>query len=417
MRNRKRVVVTGMGVISPVGLTIEEFWKNLLNGKSGVGYITKFDTTNFATKFAAEVKNFDPVNYIDRKLAQRMDIFTQFAMAATEMAIQDAGLNSDSKIDKERVAVVYASGIGGMWTYHTQHELFFKTGSPRHISPFTVPMMIIDIAAGYISIRYGYKGPNYATVSACASSANAITDAVMLIERGLADVVITGGTESAICPMGIGSFNAMRALSTRNDAPEKASRPFDADRDGFVMGEGAGTLILESLEHALNRGAKIYAEVAGFGLTADAYHITAPAPNGEGAARSMSMALKDAGLLPEDIDYINAHGTSTKENDKNETQAIKTVFGEHAYKLAVNSTKSMIGHLLGAAGAVEAIATILSITTGKIHPTINYENPDPECDLFYVPNKAIDREVKAAISNSFGFGGHNVSIVFKKFEE
>jgi 3-oxoacyl-[acyl-carrier-protein] synthase II len=417
MRNRKRVVVTGMGVISPVGLTIEEFWKNLLDGKSGVGYITKFDTTNFATKFAAEVKNFDPVNYIDRKLAQRMDIFTQFAMAATEMAIQDAGLNSDSKIDKERVAVVYASGIGGMWTYHTQHELFFKTGSPRHISPFTVPMMIIDIAAGYISIRYGYKGPNYATVSACASSANAITDAVMLIERGLADVVITGGTESAICPMGIGSFNAMRALSTRNDAPEKASRPFDADRDGFVMGEGAGTLILESLEHALNRGAKIYAEVAGFGLTADAYHITAPAPNGEGAARSMSMALKDAGLLPEDIDYINAHGTSTKENDKNETQAIKTVFGEHAYKLAVNSTKSMIGHLLGAAGAVEAIATILSITTGKIHPTINYENPDPECDLFYVPNKAIDREVKAAISNSFGFGGHNVSIVFKKFEE
>jgi 3-oxoacyl-[acyl-carrier-protein] synthase II len=406
-----------MGVISPVGLTIEEFWKNLLDGKSGVGYITKFDTTNFATKFAAEVKNFDPVNYIDRKLAQRMDIFTQFAMAATEMAIQDAGLNSDSKIDKERVAVVYASGIGGMWTYHTQHELFFKTGSPRHISPFTVPMMIIDIAAGYISIRYGYKGPNYATVSACASSANAITDAVMLIERGLADVVITGGTESAICPMGIGSFNAMRALSTRNDAPEKASRPFDADRDGFVMGEGAGTLILESLEHALNRGAKIYAEVAGFGLTADAYHITAPAPNGEGAARSMSMALKDAGLLPEDIDYINAHGTSTKENDKNETQAIKTVFGEHAYKLAVNSTKSMIGHLLGAAGAVEAIATILSITTGKIHPTINYENPDPECDLFYVPNKAIDREVKAAISNSFGFGGHNVSIVFKKFEE
>jgi 3-oxoacyl-[acyl-carrier-protein] synthase II len=406
-----------MGVVSPVGLTIEEFWKNLLDGKSGVGYITKFDTTNFATKFAAEVKNFDPVNYMDRKLAQRMDIFTQFAMAATEMAIQDAGLNSDSKIDKERVAVVYTSGIGGMWTYHTQHELFFKTGSPRHISPFTVPMMIIDIAAGYISIRYGYKGPNYATVSACASSANAITDAVMLIERGLADVVITGGTESAICPMGIGSFNAMRALSTRNDAPEKASRPFDADRDGFVMGEGAGTLILESLEHALNRGAKIYAEVAGFGLTADAYHITAPAPNGEGAARSMSMALKDAGLLPEDIDYINAHGTSTKENDKNETQAIKTVFGEHAYKLAVNSTKSMIGHLLGAAGAVEAIATILSITTGKIHPTINYENPDPECDLFYVPNKAIDREVKAAISNSFGFGGHNVSIVFKKFEE
>jgi 3-oxoacyl-[acyl-carrier-protein] synthase II len=406
-----------MGVISPVGLTIEEFWKNLLDGKSGVGYITKFDTTNFATKFAAEVKNFDPVNYMDRKLAQRMDIFTQFAMAATEMAIQDAGLNSDSKIDKERVAVVYTSGIGGMWTYHTQHELFFKTGSPRHISPFTVPMMIIDIAAGYISIRFGYKGPNYATVSACASSANAITDAVMLIERGLADVVITGGTESAICPMAIGSFNAMRALSTRNDAPEKASRPFDADRDGFVMGEGAGTLILESLEHALNRGAKIYAEVAGFGLTADAYHITAPAPNGEGAARSMSMALKDAGLLPEDIDYINAHGTSTKENDKNETQAIKTVFGEHAYKLAVNSTKSMIGHLLGAAGAVEAIATILSITTGKIHPTINYENPDPECDLFYVPNKAIDREVKAAISNSFGFGGHNVSIVFKKFEE
>lgn len=409
--------MTGMGVISPVGLTIEEFWKSLLEGKSGVDYITKFDTTNFATKFAAEVKNFDPMNYMDKKLAQRMDIFTQLAMAATEMAIQDAGLNSDSKIDKERVAVVYASGIGGMWTYHTQHELFFKTGTPRHISPFTVTMMIVDIVPGYISIRYGFKGPNYCTVSACASSANAIADAVMLIERGLADVVVTGGSESAICPMGIGSFNAMRALSTRNDEPQKASRPFDAQRDGFVMGEGAGTLILESLEHALNRGAKIYAEVAGFGLTADAYHITAPAPYGEGAARSMSLALKDAGLLPEDIDYINAHGTSTKENDKNETQAIKTVFGDHAYKLAINSTKSMIGHLLGAAGAVEAIATILSINTGKIHPTINYEYPDPECDLFYVPNQAIEREVKAAISNSFGFGGHNVSIVFKKFEE
>ncbi|MCS7229140.1 MAG: beta-ketoacyl-ACP synthase II [Candidatus Kryptonium sp.] len=417
MSNRKRVVVTGMGVISPVGLTIEEYWKSLLEGKSGVDYITRFDTTNFATKFAAEVKNFDPTNYMDKKLAQRMDIFTQFAMAATEMAIQDAGLNSDSKLDKERVAVVYSSGIGGMWTYHTQHELFFKTGTPRHISPFTVTMMIVDIAAGYISIRYGYKGPNYATISACASSANAITDAVMLIERGLADVVITGGSEAAICPMGIGSFNAMRALSTRNEEPQKASRPFDAQRDGFVMGEGAGTLVLESLEHALNRGAKIYAEVAGFGLTADAYHITAPAPNGEGAARSMALAIKDAGLVPEDIDYINAHGTSTKENDRNETQAIKTVFGDHAYKLAVNSTKSMIGHLLGAAGVVEAIATILSINTGKIHPTINYEYPDPECDLFYVPNQAIEREVKAAISNSFGFGGHNVSIVFKKFEE
>lgn len=417
MKNRKRVVVTGMGVISPVGLTVDEFWKNLLGGKSGVGYITRFDTTNFATKFAAEVKNFDPINYIDKKLAQRTDIFTQFALAATEMALQDSGLNSNSKIDKERVGVVYSSGIGGMWTYHAQHETLFKTGNPRHISPFTVTMMIIDIVAGYISILHGYKGPNYATVSACASSANAITDAVMLIERGLADVVITGGAESAICPMGIGSFNAMRALSTRNDAPEKASRPFDAQRDGFVMGEGAGTLILESLEHALNRGAKIYAEVAGFGLTADAHHITAPAPCGEGAAKAMAMAIRDASLQPEDIDYINAHGTSTKENDKNETQAIKTVFGDHAYKLAVNSTKSMIGHLLGAAGAVEAIVTILSINTGKIHPTINYEYPDPECDLFYVPNQTIEREVKAAISNSFGFGGHNVSIVFKKFEE
>jgi 3-oxoacyl-[acyl-carrier-protein] synthase II len=418
MRNRKKVVITGIGVVTPIGLTIDEFWKNLLEGKSGVGYITRFEPEGFATRIAAEVKNFDPANYMDRKLAKRMDLFTQFAMASTEMAIQDAGLNtSDGKLDRERVAVIYASGIGGMWTYHTQHELYFKSGTPRHISPFTVPMMIIDIAAGYISIRYGFKGPNYATVSACASSANAIADAVMIIERDMADVVITGGSEAAICPMGIGSFNAMRALSTRNDAPEKASRPFDAERDGFVMGEGAGTLVLESLEHALNRGAKIYAEVAGFGITGDAYHITAPAPCGEGAARAMKIAIEDAELLPEDIDLVNSHGTSTKENDKNETQAIRTVFGAHADKLAVNSTKSMIGHLLGAAGAVESIATILSIVHGKIHPTINYEHPDPECDLFYVPNQAIERDVKAAISNSFGFGGHNVVLVFKRFEE
>ena len=416
MSERKRVVVTGMGVITPIGLNVKDYWNNLLNGVSGVDKITRFDPSNFATKIAAEVKNFDPTDYMDAKLARRMDLFTQFAMAATEMALQDANLNTD-RINKERVAVIYASGIGGMWTYHHQHETYFKSGTPRHISPFTVPMMIIDIAAGYISIRYGFKGPNYATVSACASAGNAIVDAIMVIERGMADVVITGGSEAAICPMGIGSFNAMRALSTRNDEPQKASRPFDAKRDGFVMGEGAGTLVLESLEHALNRGAKIYAEIAGFGMTGDAYHITAPAPCGEGAARAMKIALEDARLKPEDIDYINSHGTSTKENDKNETQAIKTVFGDHAYKLVVNSTKSMIGHLLGAAAAVEAVATILSIIEGKVHPTINYENPDPECDLNYVPNSAIEREVKAAISNSFGFGGHNVTLVFKKFEE
>ena len=342
-----------------------------------------------------------------------MDLFTQYAMAAAEMAFQHSTLNLE-KEDRERIGVIFGSGIGGMWTWHKQMYEMYKSG-PSRISPFFVPMMIADIAAGYISMRYVFKGPNYATTSACATSSHAIADAFMLIQRGDADIMFTGGAEAAITPMGIGGFNAMKAMSTRNDDPLHASRPFDAQRDGFVMGEGAGLLVLEELEHALNRGAKIYAEVGGVGLTADAYHITAPAPGGEGAIRSMRQCVKDAGLNLEDVDYINAHGTSTPFNDKSETEAIRTLFGEHANKLFVSSTKSMVGHLLGAAGAVEAIVTVLTIQQDIITPTINYENPDPECNLNYVPNKAIKHTVNVAISNTFGFGGHNASVLFKKY--
>jgi 3-oxoacyl-[acyl-carrier-protein] synthase II len=332
------------------------------------------------------------------------------------MAMQDSGLDLN-KEDRERIGVIVGSGIGGMWTYHKQQETLWQSNGPHRISPFFIPMMIPDIAPGRISMRYGLKGPNYATTSACATSSHAIGDAVILIQRGDADVMVTGGAEAAISPMGIGGFNAMKALSTRNDAPEKASRPFDKQRDGFVMGEGAGILILEEYTHAVNRGARIYAEIAGIGFTADAHHITEPAPGGEGAVRSMRMALRDAGMHPHEVQYINTHGTSTPIGDKSETAAIKTVFGEHAYKLAVNSTKSMIGHLLGAAGAVEAIATILSVQRNKVHPTINQEEPDPECDLNYIPNTAQDWTVDAAISNTFGFGGHNASLLVKKFRE
>jgi 3-oxoacyl-[acyl-carrier-protein] synthase II len=414
--NFPRVVVTGIGVVTPIGNTVEEFWNAMLEGKSGADYITRFDTTHFETKFACEVKNFDPLLYLNRKEVQRMDLFTQFAIAAATQAIQDSGLNLD-KINKERTGVIFGSGIGGMWTYHYQQQLVYENnGKPDRISPFFIPMMISDIAAGHIAIRWGFKGPNYATTSACATSSHSLADALMLIQRGDADIMVVGGSEAAICPMGVGGFNAMKALSTRNDDPKTASRPFDKDRDGFVMGEGAGVLILETLEHALNRGAKIYTEFAGFGLTDDAFHITQPAPNGEGAYRSMKLALEDAGLQLQDIDYINAHGTSTPYNDKNETEAIKTLFGDYAYKINISSTKSMTGHLLGAAGAVEAIATVLAIERGIIPPTINYFTPDPECDLNYTPNKPVQRKIRAALSNTFGFGGHNATLAFKAFE-
>jgi 3-oxoacyl-[acyl-carrier-protein] synthase II len=414
--NFPRVVVTGIGVVTPIGNTVEEFWNAMLEGKSGADYITRFDTTHFETKFACEVKNFDPLLYLNRKEVQRMDLFTQFAIAAATQALQDSGLNLD-KINKERTGVIFGSGIGGMWTYHYQQQLVYENnGKPDRISPFFIPMMISDIAAGHIAIRWGFKGPNYATTSACATASHSLADALMLIQRGDADIMVVGGSEAAICPMGVGGFNAMKALSTRNDDPKTASRPFDKDRDGFVMGEGAGVLILETLEHALNRGAKIYTEFAGFGLTDDAFHITQPAPNGEGAYRSMKLALEDAGLQPQDIDYINAHGTSTPYNDKNETEAIKTLFGDYAYKINISSTKSMTGHLLGAAGAVEAIATVLAIERGIIPPTINYFTPDPECDLNYTPNKPVQRKIRAALSNTFGFGGHNATLAFKAFE-
>ncbi len=415
-RQLRRVVVTGMGAVTPIGLTVKEFWANALAGKSGIANITYFDTTQYDTKFAGELKGFDPHNYMDRKLAQRVDAFTQYALAASEEAIKDSGLNFET-VNKDRVGVVFGSGIGGFKTFQTQTGTLFETKGPHRISPFFIPMMIPDIAAGRISIKYGLKGPNYATVSACATASHAIGDSLMLIQRGAVDVMLCGGSEAGICEMGIGGFNALKALSTRNDDPQKASRPFEKHRDGFVMGEGGGIMILEELEHAKARGAKIYAELAGMGFTGDAHHITEPAPGGEGAQRSIKMALNDAGLNPTDIDYVNAHGTSTYYNDKYETNAIKTVFGDHAQKLVVNSTKSMIGHLLGAAGVVGAIATVMSIVTDEVHPTINYETPDPECDLNYVPNVAIKKTVNAAICNAFGFGGHNATLAFKKFYE
>jgi len=413
---KKRVVITGMGVISPVGLTLEEHWNSLVEGKSGAGLITYFDTSRFDTKIAHQLKGFDPLNYMDRKTKQRNDPFVHYAIAAAEMAVKDSELNLE-KINKERVGVIVGSGIGGMQTYHTQQEILFKEGGPEHISPLFVPMMISNIAAGIVSIRYGFKGPNWATISACTTSLNCIADAYMTLQLGYSDVMLAGGSEAVLCPMAVGGFNAMKALSTRNDEPTKASRPFDAKRDGFVMGEGAGILVLEELQHALNRGAKIYAELGGIGLTADAYHITAPAPGGEGAVRCMKMAIEEAGLTINDVDYINAHGTSTELNDKNETEAIKNLFGERAYKINISSTKSMVGHLLGASGAVEAITTVQTVMYDTIHPTINYEYPDPNCDLNYTPNVAVKKQVNVAISNNFGFGGHNGTLLIKKYIE
>lgn len=410
---KNRVLVTGMGIISPVGNTIDEFWQAIISGKSGIDYIKSFDTANFETKFAAEIKDLDVNDYLDRKEARRMDKFCQYAVIASQCALDDSGLKLDQE-DKERIGVIVGSGIGGMDTFEKEYRHYFDKG-PRKISPFFIPMMIPDIAPGHISIRFGLKGPNYSTISACASSSNAIGAAFRSIQYGEVDVMITGGSEATVTPMGVGGFNAMKALSTRNHEPQKASRPFDADRDGFVIGEGGGILVLESEAHALNRGAKIYGEIVGVGFTADAYHITAPATDGDGARRAMGTALNDAGLTIEDVDYINAHGTSTPYNDKIETLAIKNLFGERAYKIPISSTKSMIGHLLGASGSLELIATLLTVRENKIHPTINYEFLDTECDLNYTPNKAIDKTVDIAISNSFGFGGHNVCLVVKKY--
>ena len=410
-----RVVVTGMGVVSPLGHTLDDYWNNLLNGKNGISNISLFDTTEFTTKFAGEIKDLDINEYIDRKEARRMDRFTHFAMIAADKAIKDAQIDLDN-VDRDQFGVIAASGIGGMNIFEQECKVLQEKG-PRRVSPFLIPMLIADIAPGYISIKHNLKGCNYATTSACASSAHAIGEAFNHIRYGKALGMLAGGSEAPITPMGVAGFNSLKALSVRNDEPEKASRPFDLERDGFVMGEGGGILLFEQLEHAIARGAKIYAEIVGVGFTADAYHITAPVPGGEGAVRSMQQAIKDAGLQPQDIGYINAHGTSTPYNDKVETEAIKKTFGDYAYNIPISSTKSMTGHLLGGSGAIESIATILTITTGKIHPTINYEKPDPECDLNYVPNAAIDKQVDCAISNSFGFGGHNVTLAYKKYEQ
>lgn len=415
MYKKRRVVITGMGAITPIGIGVKEYWEGLVEGRNGVDLITHFDTTKFDTKFAAEVKNFNPEDYFDKKAARRMDRFCQFAVATSDMAMKISGINLE-KVDRDRFGVIYGSGIGGMRTLQEQHFAFFNGLDPHKISPFFVPMMISDIAAGQISIRFGLKGPNYATTSACATASHAIADAFFLIQRGSADLMMCGGSEAAITEISIGGFNSMKAISTWNDRYAEASRPFDKDRNGFVMGEGAGTLILEEYEHAISRGAKIHGEIVGVGLTGDAHHITAPAPEGEGAFRSMREAIRDAGIEKEEIDFINAHGTSTELNDLNETKAIKNLFGDHAYKLVIDSTKSMTGHLLGAAGGIEAIATVLAIENSLIPPTINLTNPDPECDLNYSPLKATKKEIKYAISNTFGFGGHNASLLFKKFE-
>lgn len=409
---QRRVVITGLGAVTPLGLNIEEFWANVIAGKSGVGLITRFDTTDFNVKIAAEVKGFDPENYLDKKEARRTDRFVQFALAAAKMAVDDASLTIDES-NCEDVGVYIGSGVGGISTVEEQARTLFEKG-PSRVSPFMVPMMISDMAAGQVSIMLGAKGPNEATVTACASSAHAIGNAFNAIRYGRAEVMITGGSEAAITPLSIAGFQSARALSTRNDEPEKASRPFDLNRDGFVMGEGAGILILEELEHAKRRGAKIYAELVGFGSTGDAYHITSPAPEGEGAKRAIIRALKDAGLQPDEVQYVNAHGTSTYYNDLYETKAIKAVFGD---RIAVSSTKSMTGHLLGAAGAIEAIITALTLEHQIIPPTINYETPDPECDLDYVPNRARESKIDAAITNSFGFGGHNAVLVLRRYAD
>ena len=411
---RKRVVITGIGVISPVGTGLEAFWSSLVGGVSGIKRVERFDPANFTTRIAGEVVDFEPAQYIDKKEARRMDRFTQFAVAASGMAIADAALDLEGE-NRDRIGVILGSGIGGITTMEEQARVLFEKG-PGRVSPFFVPMMIANIGAGQVAISYRLRGPNITSVTACASSTNAIGDAFKMIQHGHADVMISGGTEAPITPLAVAGFCSMKAMSTRNEEPEKASRPFDAQRDGFVIGEGAAILVLESLEHALQRGARIYAEVAGYGSTCDAYHMTAPDPDGAGAANAMREALADADLAPGAVDYINAHATSTPLGDRSEVLAIKKVFGDHTGKLAVSSTKSMTGHLLGAAGGLEAAVCLLAIDRGEIPPTINYEVPDPDCDLDCVPNVARKTAVNAALSNSFGFGGHNATLVFKKYK-
>ena len=411
---KNRVVITGLGAITPVGIGAAAFWQSLIAGKSGIDRITRFDPSEYTTQIAGEVKDFDPTQYIEKKEAKRMDRCTQFAVAAAKIAFEDAGIDFEQE-DRSRMGTLIGTGVGGMDTLHDQYQTLFDKG-PGRISPFFVPMMIANMTAGQTSITFGLQGPCSCVVTACASGTNAIGDAFKIIQRGDADVMVAGGTEAAVSPAAVAGFCAMKAMSTHNDEPQKASRPFDVGRSGFVMGEGAGILVMETLDHAVARGARIYAEIIGYGLNADAYHITAPAPEGTQAAKCMAMALKDAGIEPSAVDYINAHGTSTPLNDKNETLAIKSLFGEHAKKLKVSSTKSMTGHLLGASGGIEAIVIALAVTNDVIPPTINLENPDPEFDLDYVPNKAQEHVVNVALSNSFGFGGHNATILVKKYQ-
>ena len=414
MKNgRTRVVVTGMGTVNPLGKDLEEYWHGLIEGRSTARNVESYPTDRLVTKFACEIHNFDPQNYMDRKAAQRMARFSQIAVAASAMAIADAGLDV-AKEDSFRVGVAMGTGIGG-FTEMTSGAVSFASKGRLH--PLYAPMIIPNMAAASVAMQFHLRGPNTTVTTACAASTHTLGDATHMIQRGDVDVMLAGGSEASLCDVGIASFNAIKALSTRNEAPDKASRPFDRDRDGFVPGEGAGTLVLESREHAINRGARIYGEVLGFATTCDAFHQVAPDETGEAPAEAMKLAIRDAGIEPRDVDYVNAHGTSTQLNDAGETKALKLAFGEHAYKVAISSTKSMIGHLLGAAGAVEAIATLLTINRGLIHPTINYENPDPECDLDYVPNTARRKDVRIAISNGFGFGGHNAVVVLGRYQE
>lgn len=410
---RKRVVVTGLGAITPIGNTLAEYWEGLLSGRNGIGPITLFDASRHDCRFAGEVKGFDPHDYMDRKDAKRMDRFAQFAVAASKQALADAQFVIN-ELNAEQVGAIVGTGIGGLKVLEDQQEIYLTKG-PDRCSPFMIPMMIANMAAGLTAIHTGAKGPNSCAVTACAAGANAIGDAFRQIQNGYAQAMICGGTEAAITPLCVAGFVSARALSKRNDDPARASRPFDRDRDGFVLGEGVGILLLEELEHALSRNAKIYAEMVGYGMTCDAYHMTSPVPGGEGAARAMALCLKDAGLTPDQVSYINAHGTSTSANDVTETAAIKKALGQHAYKIAISSTKSMTGHLLGGSGGIEAVATALAVSSDRIPPTINLENPDPECDLDYVPGSSRAQTVQVALSNSFGFGGHNVTLAFKKY--
>jgi 3-oxoacyl-[acyl-carrier-protein] synthase II len=412
---KRRVVVTGLGLITPVGLTVEDTWSALMKGQTGVGYINKFDTEKFSVKIAAEVKDFDPLNFIEKKEARKMGAFIHYAIAASDEAMKDSNLKITAE-NAEQIGTYISSGIGDFWAIEREHSKLLNEG-PNRVSPFFIPSAIVNLAAGQVSIRNGAKGPNSATATACSAGAHAIGDSLKIIQRGDADAMICGGAESAITPMSVAGFAAMRALSTRNDDPVHASRPFERDRDGFIIGEGAGIMILEELEFAKRRGARIYAELVGYGMTADAHHITMPDETGSGAVRVMEMAIRDAGAKPTDIGYVNAHGTSTPYNDKFETMAIKKALGDHAYKIPVSSTKSMTGHLLGAAGGIEAVFSVLAIHRKMVPPTINYVNPDPECDLDYVPNKAREVQVDCALSNSFGFGGTNAALLFKRYEE